>query len=838
MRERFHFSFTPSLLPSEALEALFVQREDLAERIVELTSECALSDAKYHFLLIGPRGIGKTHLVSLVYHRVKAITEIRDNLVIAWLQEDSWGIASFLDLLVRILQSLIKESGSEHLLSHTEQLFELAPEQAEKAAGLLLKEFVGKRTLFLIVENLEELFEGLGDIGQKRLRAYLQENPFSIFLATSPSLFNGISLQTSPFYGFFSVHHLSEFDFDHALDFLVKIARYKNDKHLTAFLRTPHGRARVRAVHHLAGGNPRVYTIFAQFLTRISMERLVEPFMRAMDDLTPYYQARMKQLSLQQRKIIELLCDRRGAITVKEIAQRCFITHQTTSSQLKLLREMRYVKATTIGRESFYELNEPLMRISLEVKKHRGEPLRLFVEFLRCWYTRPELEGLLKLVPTEAKTEFQYIRLALDLSQQTSDDPRVISCRKDLKRYKDDGKFEKALKALDELVALEGATYNNLVERGNILTGLEKHEEALEEFNRALDLDKDQIVAWFGSGYNYMRLSQYDEAIKAYDKVIDLGLDIPSVWWLRGRCLQELGHHEQAVQFFKKVIEQDPTDKDGWVSLGESLYELNKYLESYDAFSKVVQLDNNNKRAQYYQISSLFMVARFEQAISLCGEFDPMLSEDSVYIGLKASLLTVLDRDGEALVYWQKVIDKGDQSLYVRLGKVGSLFALQHWDEAETVLNEALTFSLNAKVPQPVEVDQILEKLFNTKQDVEFWQKGITLLVSSYANHNVLPALAAGLVRNIDHILPPTVSDAIAELWRDQWKIVAGNYPEMAMALRLLDTAIMYRLKKDRRILMELPIEERKFIEEIIDEMGNKSGDSEERGKKGSGPRI
>jgi tetratricopeptide (TPR) repeat protein len=563
------------------------------------------------------------------------------------------------------------------------------------------------------------------------------------------------------------------------------------------------------------------------------MERLVEPFMRAMDDLTPYYQARMKQLSLQQRKIIELLCDRRGAITVKEIAQRCFITHQTTSSQLKLLREMRYVKATTIGRESFYELNEPLMRISLEVKKHRGEPLRLFVEFLRCWYTKPELEDLLKLIPTEAKTEAQYIKLALDLSQQASEDPKVASCRHDLKRYKEDGKFEKALKVLDELIALEGATYNNLVERGNILTDLEKHEDALKEFNKALDLDKDQAFAWLGSGYNYMNLSQYDEGIRAYDKVIDIGLDIPSVWWLRGRCLQELGHHEQAVQSFKKVTEQDPTYKDGWVSLGESLYELNKYLESYDAFSKVAQLDINDKRAQYYQIRSLFMAGHFQQAISLCEEYNSFLSETTVFIGLKATILTDLDRDVEALACWQEVINKGDRSTYIRLGKVGSLIALQHWDEAQIVLDEAFNISHDEKPPQPVGAGQILEKLFNTKQDVKFWQKGITLLVTSYASHNVLSALAAGLVRNINRILPPTVSDAIAELWRDQWKTAAGNYPEMAMALRLLDTVIMYRLKKDGRILMELPIEERKFIEEIIEKMENNSGDSEERGKKG-----
>ena len=54
---------------------------------------------------------------------------------------------------------------------------------------------------------------------------------------------------------------------------------------------------------------------------------------------------------------------------------------------LKKLREMGYVRADQAGRESYYELREPLMRISREVKKLRGEPTRLFVEFLRVWYS-------------------------------------------------------------------------------------------------------------------------------------------------------------------------------------------------------------------------------------------------------------------------------------------------------------------------------------------------------------------------------------------------------------------------------------------------------------------
>src|SRR5208337_540008 len=101
-----HSTFSPAGMPAELLEKTFVQREGLAERLTQLFVESALTDSKHHVLLVGPRGIGKSHLASLVYHRLLDKAELKDRIVIAFLREDEWGVTSFLDLLVRILREL------------------------------------------------------------------------------------------------------------------------------------------------------------------------------------------------------------------------------------------------------------------------------------------------------------------------------------------------------------------------------------------------------------------------------------------------------------------------------------------------------------------------------------------------------------------------------------------------------------------------------------------------------------------------------------------------------------------------------------------------------------
>ena len=415
MKNNFLSRFTPSVMSPETLEAIFVQRHQLADDLVELIRESTFTKSKHFRLLVGMRGIGKTHMVALIYHRVAKMDDLRDKLAIAWLQEEEWGVASFLDLLLRIFRALQKEYPKDTQLNgQVEALYQLSRDEAEHQAAILLREFVGERTLLLLMENLDDLFKGLGKIGQKQLRAYIQKYGFLTIVATAQSLFNEVKLKDYPFYGFFYPYNLEKLELDEAVCLLTHIAKLEDDSELESFIQTQTGRDRIKAIHHLAGGNHRVYVIFSEFLTRESLDELVKPFMQTLDDLTPYYQARMQWLSTQQRKIVEFLSDRRHPVPVKEIAQRCFITHQTASSQLKDLRDKGYVISYSIGRESFYELLEPLMRFCLEVKKQRDKPIRLFVDFLRIWYFKKELQQRLELLSDDAVIERQYIIQALE----------------------------------------------------------------------------------------------------------------------------------------------------------------------------------------------------------------------------------------------------------------------------------------------------------------------------------------------------------------------------------------------------------------------------------------
>lgn len=387
MNDRAFLSvFTPSRTPPDDLEAITVQRHALIQDAVDRVRESATTGNKHHLLFVGPRGTGKTHLITLLVHRLGQDRTLDDRLRIAWLNEDETS-TSLLELLRRIHDALAKRYPAEFTPEALDPLFDLSPEAAEEALAQLLLGTLQGRTLLVLVENLDALFEGLGQAGQQKLRAFIQEHPVLSLVATAQRLVDDIAKRQSAFFGFFQTEHLKTLTVDEARKLLQNIARLNRQDDVAAFLNGPAGRARVRALHHLSGGNHRLYIVLSQFITRDSIQALVDPFAKMVDEMTPYYQERIRWLPAQQRKIVEFLCTQERPFPVKQIARRLFATPQTISSQLKDLRDKGYVQAIQRGRESLYEIAEPMMRLCVEVKENQTQaPMRVLVDFLRVWY--------------------------------------------------------------------------------------------------------------------------------------------------------------------------------------------------------------------------------------------------------------------------------------------------------------------------------------------------------------------------------------------------------------------------------------------------------------------
>lgn len=809
--------FTPSLMPPEALEGIFVQRQDLAGQIIERIRTCALDRCQLHTLVIGPRGLGKTHLISLIYYRLQKMTDLRERLGLAWLREEEWEVTSFLDFVLRILHALDSdEEAGEPASRRINALYNLPPVRAELAAIAALMEMLGGRTLLILMENVDDLLQRIGPDGCLRLQRFLRGHTSCIILASSQVPLEEIPAPAAnPLTGDCLIHQLQELSHEDAMCLLAKIAEYRGDRDLSAFLATPRGQTRMRALKYLAGGNHRAYVIFSQFLTRESLDELIEPLMRTIDDLTPYYQARMAWLSPQQRKIIAFICEYRHAVPVKEIARRCFVKPESIARQLEGLRKNGYLHSFVVGTDRYFELREPLMRLSIEVKKHRGKPVGLLIDFLRLWYSPAELQQRLTSLPSDAALERAYALPALQATKEDGEHPRVSVCCAEYRSAVERGEFGRALHAAEELVILRGRA-EDLSAQGYCLRSLDRYEEAAHCYNALVRLSPNDALAWILRGAVLQRLDQPEEALRSYDKAIEADPKEAKAWCERGTILLSTGRPDLALASLEESVKLDPNDAISWVRRGMALAELAHYEEAATSFAAATRLEPLNGMTYVYHCAALIELKLFEQALPLARkaiEIDPELPLAWALCGYAQA---GTGRHQEALTSIDRAIGLGEQTSLVLFKRAEILLAEDRWREGVAALDDALSrfcHSENPSAGNTIGFVRLLEQYLHDEKGLLLRIRALVLL---HQKHDALSALAHALVEAIPDLLVPVFSDSTSRRWRALWHEQCCDLQEFRLPLRLLDSAIAYRESQDLAVLLELPLEERVLLEPLL----------------------
>ncbi len=373
--------FTPSLLDEATLEFLFVGRHHFVDDCVARVRKAATGTARSAKLFVGPRGAGKTHLLSLVNYRCRHLEEFGKTFQVAWLPEDLWTIDSLASLLKEIVRAIEPSLPNADI-----GLTEKPIETLRRAVSLC-------GPVVVLIENIDQVFEAMGESGQRELRALIENTGNLLLIATSTRSNESLTNQASPFYGFFDTTELEQFSVDDAAVMLKRIADQNSNTELSAFLDTPRARQRLAAISHLAGGQPRVWSLLASGLTVEGLDDLVGVLMERFDDLTPYYQEQMARLSLNERKTVRALADLDHSCTVKDLAAETGIDQRSISKTISDLRQKGWVRQRTgpivnmaDGRHSYYDLAEPLARLAFQLKESRGKPIRLIVDFLTLWF--------------------------------------------------------------------------------------------------------------------------------------------------------------------------------------------------------------------------------------------------------------------------------------------------------------------------------------------------------------------------------------------------------------------------------------------------------------------
>ena len=583
-------SFGAKSVKPEILEKLLIGRQKTVDMLTQQATDIAEHGINAQLMLVGNRGMGKTHVLRVLYHRIQPLVQNR-KIVVAYFVEEAYDVASYLDFLVRIIKDFIRwyAADAELLQQKLSILRETPSVRQEGVAEQIVAEYVADKPLLILTENFDAILEALGKTGQAKLRSWLYRHNRISIMATAQALSPDLGREDRPFYQFFTTIYLKRLTYEDSLELLRTLAQTEQNQAVIAHLNGK-GIGQVRAIHELVKGNHRLLVTFYEFLKADTLAKLSDIFLKTLNDLKPYYETYIRYLPPQQQKIVHYLA---LAVTPRngtDISKDCFIDQKSLSKQLSDLQRSHLLEAYTDpadGRNKLYDLSEPLLRISLAIGEHTEGITPLFIDFLANWYNINELENqkerfwnlYLEENNERLKQDYLYDYQArakaiakLQATQKENGTNEVDYFSLGIEAH-NKGEYDKAIEYYQKAIKINPDDYNAFNAMGSAYGKKVDNDKVITYCQNAIEIKQDYHKAFYNIGTAYRKKGNYNKAIEYYQKAIDISPDKFGAFYNMGNAYGMKGNYDKAIEFFQKAIELGPVflETENWIPVEEAL---------------------------------------------------------------------------------------------------------------------------------------------------------------------------------------------------------------------------------------------------------------------------
>jgi tetratricopeptide (TPR) repeat protein len=174
----------------------------------------------------------------------------------------------------------------------------------------------------------------------------------------------------------------------------------------------------------------------------------------------------------------------------------------------------------------------------------------------------------------------------------------------------EEGQMPQALEKLTQAIELGQENGGWFFNMGLVLDGMERYDQAITYFEKAMELMADDAEVMNCLGVDYTRTAQYDRAVAIFERIEQIDPQFEPAYCNRIITYTEMEQHEKAEQMFY-LAQQIRTDCPlCFYNIGNSLFSRGSYERAIWCWEKTAELDPSHPQIHL----------RLAQAYWVCGK--------------------------------------------------------------------------------------------------------------------------------------------------------------------------------------------------------------------------
>jgi predicted O-linked N-acetylglucosamine transferase (SPINDLY family) len=295
------------------------------------------------------------------------------------------------------------------------------------------------------------------------------------------------------------------------------------------------------------------------------------------------------------------------------------------------------------------------------------------------------LLGVIALQTKSPALAEELIRRAIEV------DPNVASAHSNLgNALKLLNRLEDALACYDKAIVLAPdfvLAFNN---RGNALTELKRLEDALASYEKAIALKPDFAEAFNSRGIVLKELRRLDDALESYEKASALKPDYAEAFNNRGIVLKELKRLDDALASYDKAIALKPDTADAYNNRGNALKELHRLDDALASYDRAIALKPDYADAFNNRGAALKELHRLDDALESYDRAIALKPDYADAFNNRGAVLKELNRLDDALESYDRAISLKPDYAEALTSRGNALEELKRLDEALTTYDKAI----------------------------------------------------------------------------------------------------------------------------------------------------